>query len=496
VVHNDEFTEQRTVHTTSSVGIDWLIRDIGRITAAFTTDFFRYVSGNPMSIVQSQLAATFRRPLLRDAGFKTDIEILTQSERDLLYAIRDFVRFRKDFSVGIASSYYSVLGLRDTARNSFLNFQSSRKAGDRTRDLAAEGRTTQTDLGRIEQQELSSESTWVNAVRSYQRALDDFKIQLGVPVDSRIVLDDKELEQLKIHHPKINVDDAIRIALAARLDYQNVKDEQDDSARKVALAVDRFKPQLDVVADGRIKSPVRDHGFPLPEVSNYDWDVGATLDLPLERTAERNSYRAALIAQDRAHRNVELQRDQIELQIRESWRTLEQAKRNYEINEIGVKIAERRVEEQELLAEFGRAKALDQVDAQNSLLSSKDQLTQALVAHTVARLQFWVNMGILYIKEDGQWEDMEEPPRSASLPRSQRPAENTNSKQKQRNTDELSNSGVRNQEEAARNTSRQRLGVRQPYAALTSSPSQANANSAPAQFPSSNNEAPFPAPTN
>jgi Outer membrane protein len=417
VIHNDEFTESRTVHVNGSIGVDWLIRDIGRITAAFTTDFFRYLSGNPMSIVQSQLAATFRRPLLRDAGFKTDTENLTQAERNLLYAIRDFVRFRKDFSVQIASSYYGVLGFRDGARNSFLNFQSSRKAGDRTRDLAAEGRTTQTDLGRIEQQELSSESTWVNAVRSYQRGLDDFKIQLGIPVDSRIVLDDKELEQLKIHHPKINVDDAIRIALTARLDYQNAKDEQDDTARKVALAADRFKPQLDVVADGRISSPTRDHGFPLPEVSKYNWDVGATLDLPLERTAERNAYRAALIAQDRARRNAELQRDQIELQIRESWRTLEQAKRNYEINEIGVRIAERRVEEQELLAEFGRAKALDQVDAQNSLLSSKDQLTQALVAHTIARLQFWDNMGILYIKEDGQWEEMEEPAHAVNEPR-------------------------------------------------------------------------------
>ena len=89
--------------------------------------------------------------------------------------------------------------------------------------------------------------------------------------------------------------------------------------------------------------------------------------------------------------------------MRDSWRTLEQARRTYQINEIGVKLAERRVEEQELLAEMGRAKALDQVDAQNSLLSSKDQLTQSLVAHTVARLQFWDNMGILYIKDNGQW---------------------------------------------------------------------------------------------
>ena len=100
-------------------------------------------------------------------------------------------------------------------------------------------------------------------------------------------------------------------------------------------------------------------------------------------------------------------RDEIELQVRESWRTLEQARRTYQISEIGVKLAERRVEEQELLAELGRAKAQDQVDAQNALVSSMDQRTQALVTHTIARLQFWNNMGILYIKDNGQWEEVQ-----------------------------------------------------------------------------------------
>jgi len=75
------------------------------------------------------------------------------------------------------------------------------------------------------------------------------------------------------------------------------------------------------------------------------------------------------------------------------------------------------VEEQELLAELGRAKALDQVDAQNSLLSSKDQLTQALVAHTVARLEFWDNMGILYIKDNGQWQELDKPGTGSTTPR-------------------------------------------------------------------------------
>ena len=132
-----------------------------------------------------------------------------------------------------------------------------------------------------------------------------------------------------------------------------------------------------------------------------------------ERTRNRlhlvsNAYRTSLISRDRAARAMVQQEDEIKLQVRDSWRSLDQAKRSYEISEIGVKLAERRVEEQSLLAELGRAKAQDQVDAQNDFVNSKNQLTQALVAHTIARLQFWNNMGILYIKDRGQWEEIKD----------------------------------------------------------------------------------------
>src|SRR5437667_102424 len=227
----------------------------------------------------SQVEAKLLRPLLRNAGFKKEIENLTLAERGLLYALRDFVQFRKTFSVQVASAHYGVLGSRDTVRNSFLNLQSSRKNAERTRALAREGRVTQSDLGRLEQQELQAERDWINAIRDYKRSLDDFKLmQLGLPVDSQLVLDDRDLEALAIRHS--------------------------------------------------------------------------------------------------------------------------------EISEVGVKIAERRVEEQNLLAELGRAKAQDQVDAQNDLINSKNQRTQALVGHTIARLQFWVNMGILYVKDNGRWEEV------------------------------------------------------------------------------------------
>lgn len=405
-VLSDNLAEQDSVHASGSVGVNWLIRDIGRVSAAFTTDFLRFVSGDPRTLTSSEIGATLTRPLLRNAGYKADLENLTQAERDLLYGLRDFVRFRKDFSVQIATAYYGVLGNRDAVRNSFLNLQSSRRAADRTRALAGEGRTTQSDLGRLGQQELSAESAWVNAILAYQRSLDDFKIQLGLPVESRIVLDDRELRQLTIRQPKMDVTGAIQVALAARLDYQNLRDQNDDTGRKLKLAADGLKPQLDLTANAGFDSPQATSGFAMPDPKRYHWSAGLNLDLPLERTAERNTYRAAMITQDRAGRALTLCRDEIEQQVRDSWRSLEQARRNHEISVIGVKLAERRVEEQELLAQLGRAKAQDQVDAQNDLANSKNQLTQALVSHTIARLQFWNNMGILYIKDNGQWEEL------------------------------------------------------------------------------------------
>ena len=79
---------------------------------------------------------------------------------------------------------------------------------------------------------------------------------------------------------------------------------------------------------------------------------------------------------------------------------------------MGVKLNEGRVQEQDLLSQAGRATSLDQIDAQNALISSRNALTAAVVDHTIARLRFWSNMGILYIKENGQWEEVTDDKRS------------------------------------------------------------------------------------
>jgi outer membrane protein TolC len=82
------------------------------------------------------------------------------------------------------------------------------------------------------------------------------------------------------------------------------------------------------------------------------WSAGLDLDLPLDRKAERNNYRASLIGYERTRRELELAVDQIKLDVNRGWRALDQARRNYDIADVGVTLSQRRVEEQELRMEL------------------------------------------------------------------------------------------------------------------------------------------------
>jgi len=66
------FTEDRNISGSGSINASWLIADVGRISAAFTSDFLRFITGDPRVAESSALTATFVSPLIRDAGFKRE----------------------------------------------------------------------------------------------------------------------------------------------------------------------------------------------------------------------------------------------------------------------------------------------------------------------------------------------------------------------------------------------------------------------------------------
>lgn len=405
-----DIVDERRVQGATNVGVDLLLKGGGRIAMDLTSNFLRFLTGDPSAATSSVLSASFTQPLLRGAGAKVAAERLTQAERDVLYALRDFTRFRQEFVVQICSAYYRVLQDRDIVKNNWGSYQSFEHNAERERNFAAEGRSTIAAVGRQEQGVLSAQNSWINALRRYKEDMDQFKIQLGISTDADIVLDDRELQILReqgLQHPNISTEDSVKVALVSRLDLYVVKDQTDDAGRRVLVAANALKPGLDLITTAQMASTGQDN-FQELDFNRPQWRAGLDLDLPFERTAERNAYRAALIAQEQSLRDFSLAVDNVKFEVRSAWRDLEQALRNYEISKTSVELNRRRVEEQELLADVGRGSTLDQVDATINLTESENNLTAALVAHAIAKLTFWRDAGILYIKKNGQWEEVDD----------------------------------------------------------------------------------------
>jgi len=407
-----EIANERSVAGGTNIGVSKLLRGGGLIALNLTSNFLRFLTGDSRVATESLLTGSFVQPLLRGAGSKVTLEQLTQAERDTLYSLRDFTNFRKDYIVDIVSSYYGVLQNRDGVRNLYRSYLDFQKSVEQARSEQEEGRKTLQELGRLEQEELSSRNRWISARQRYQAGLDQFKIELGLSTEANIILDETELDLLReegLNHPTIEPEEAIDVALVARLDLYNSRDEVEDRERKVEVAENAFLPDLDLVLTGDVASdPTLEDRFQELDFRRARWSAGFDLDLPLDRKSERNAYRATLIDFERALREYDLAEDQIKLQVRNTWRNLVEQRENYEIALKSVELSQRRVEEQDLLAELGRATALEQVDARNALTEAQNSLTAALVGHAIERLSYWRDMGILYIKKDGRWEEVDE----------------------------------------------------------------------------------------
>ena len=400
----DNLVDGKKFNTGGSATLESMLWTGGKIVTDFSMDFSRFLTGDPRAALSSTMVATFTQPILRGAGYRIAIENLTQAERDFLYAVRNFTRYRKDFAIKIATAYYGVLQNRDRVRNTYRGLQNYRMNVERDTAFVAEGLRAQAQLDELKQAELTTESSWINSVIAYKQALDQFKITLGLPLSTKIVLDDTELSRLQIIHPQITLEEAIKIAEASRLDLHNQRDQVEDAERKLKIAKNNLLPSLDFT--GSVYLPDRAGNKPLPDVNNPQWDANVNLRIPLDRKADRNSLRSAQIALQQAKRNYELKLDNVRLEIYNDWRTLEQARRNYEISEAGVRVGERRVEEQNIRAELGISTARDVVAAQDSLIRAKDDLTAAIISHTLARLRLYSDMGILIIGDNGKWEEI------------------------------------------------------------------------------------------
>ncbi len=413
VIDMQELTGMQGVSTSESIdasttlGSRWLLKGGGALALTLTNNFARFLTGGASEVGSSALFASFAQPLIRDFGSTIETEELLQAERDLLYQLRDFTRYRKSFAVRIASQYYSVLLNREIARNNYSGLLAVNLNLEREQAFQAEGLRTLLEVGRLEQQSLQQDLRWTQSITRYKRDLDTFKILIGLTADDNIILDDNELELISetgMTDPDLDLDQALDMAMRTRLDLYTSLDQVQDSARKIRVAANQLQPALDFGIDLAVPG-ARNGNLGELDFENAVYNAGLNLDLPLDTKFNRNQLRRTMIAYEASTRGYMAAVDQVKLDVRDAWRRMDQALKSYEINLTSVEINERRVEEAQLRAELGLGDIQDTVDSQNDLILARTELVSTIVEHNVAKLEFWRDIGLLYVDDSGQWEE-------------------------------------------------------------------------------------------
>jgi len=387
----------------TTFGISQLLATGAEISLTLTSSLLRYTTGAPRESAASSLAFELIQPLWRGAGQRIAQENLTQAERNVVYELRSFARFHKTFAVSIVREYYQILQQRAVVRNQWNNYRQLMMARDRAESLAEAGRRPAFEVDQARQDELRARDRYIRAVQRYEQLLDGFKRTLALPPDVSIDVDESDLKRLMtegIHHPDIRLDDAIRQALALRLDVMNADDAVSDAERKVRVAKNGLGPDVDLVLSAT--APTEETQPARFRFSKTSYSAGLDVSLPVERTAERNTYRRTLIELERARRAADDLRDQVRLQVRQAWRNLQEARDSYEIQRRSLELAQRRVESIPDLIEGGRATTRDLLESQAALLEAQNALAQVLVDHLIARLELWRDVETLTVGPEGE----------------------------------------------------------------------------------------------
>lgn len=373
-----------------------------RIVGSFVNTFLRSVVHGGSFDGSSILNLTLTQPLLRSAGSRIVREPLTQAERDVVYAVRDFERFRAQFALNVVTDYWNVAAQITDLKSVEANLRSLKNSRERIEELFNAGRSTVTDFGRARQSEYSGDAQQVVARSRLQASLDRFKLTLGLPVTAQVTLDPAELDRLQEQGvTPVELDEATTIALALqrRYDHQSVVDGVEDAGRRIFVAEDALKMSLDFTAALNVPAE-SGKGLNL-DWSRVNWSAGFDLDLALDKLTERNAYRSALISFEVAVRGREQSEDQIAADVRASLRDIKSALDRYNIEQFALDLATQRVEATTDLYEASRIQAFEKLDAQDSLLAAQLNVTAATVSYAVARLQLMHDLEAIALEPQG-----------------------------------------------------------------------------------------------
>ncbi|MFY9343787.1 MAG: TolC family protein, partial [Planctomycetota bacterium] len=380
-----------------SVSASQILPTGGRVSVSAGLDA-DWLDGTSQAFFGTNTGISLTQPLLRGAGPEIAYEALTQAERGLVYAVREFELFRQGFSIQIAQQFFGLSSQRQTLANGDRNYENAVFDTRKAEALQQVGRNSEQEVFRARRREIDAKDQLINARATYDRAVDNFSIVLGLPTTTDLELADVEPPYEPV---RFEVTSAIAAARANRLDLLTGRQRLQDTERALRIAENGLLPDLSLTANYGTAGSGDDLGVAAPD--QWSSSIGLSLGVPLQRKAQRNSYRSALIALEQARRGLQQTEDQLELDIRDAVRRLRSTEERIALQEAQIVQEERAQTVIQIRYDAGTADNRDLFEARQALIDARNALIRLKVEHFIARLSLQKDMGIFFVDDRGMW---------------------------------------------------------------------------------------------
>ncbi len=281
-------------------------------------------------------------------------------------------------TLSTVSGVMAVVRLRESLR---LNEESAERSLGHVRAARAReraGLASSLDVVRANQQATRAADGLNTARQAYGDALDSLRLLLALPLDVPLVVE----APLIVEDIHIGPEEALRLAIANRVELLQAQDDLDEALRRSRVAAIDTQPDLDLnlsVAQFGSGSTLGD-GLELDGPS-LTVGLGSTSDL--WRTAERARLAQTRLSAQVVRRRQELTRDQVVRDVRGALRDLERDTERIALQETQVDQATGKLRAARIKFERGIATNFDVIEAEEELRSAEISLITAVAATIV-----------------------------------------------------------------------------------------------------------------
>ncbi|MGE5126424.1 MAG: TolC family protein [Betaproteobacteria bacterium] len=339
----------------------------------------------------SELSLLLTQPLLRGFGPNASLFELRNARRALAAQQRGYALARQRTALDVARAFYSVIAYRqllDVARQSLARTETLLRSSEARLEV---GMASKLDVFRAQLQAAQARESMVRSETALATALEGFRGLLALapgetvePEAAPLPAPDSESEPLEL---------LVRRALERRLELAEARDQVEDARRAASLAKQNLLPQLDLNL-GVTQLGVGGSFGDAWRAADRRVQLYVTASYPLQY-AQRAASAVAQIQVGSRERGVRQREIEIEQEVRQAARELEQIRKSVELQQQAVEVAARQRRLAVLRYERGLGSNFDVVDAEGSLVTARSALVQLLTSWAVARLDLERTTGSL-----------------------------------------------------------------------------------------------------